>query len=514
MPRSPRAIKGGASRRFVTAALVSLTALTLLPGCTASQNSDATDAGGTLRLAAVGAGQSESLDPTLLQGEASNARAYQIFEPLVAMGTGSEVVKYVLAKELKPNADGSVWTLKLRSGVKWHDGTPLTVEDVMYTMRYNVENATFAGPIYRSVNLANLKRIDEVTLEIPLTAPNFLFPEVLVDVNDLIIKDGTTSFAEPVGTGPFKFESFTPGQQSKFVRNEDYWGGKPALEAIEILSIDDNSARVNALLSGQVDAISDVPYSSMPQLEGAGIPVRNEPSGQWVGIRMNTRVAPFDDARVREAMRLLVDREVIVSNAYGGNATIGNDLFGWLDPAFARLPQRSYDPDKARALLEEAGHANLEIVLPTTNLKAGTNEMATLFAASAAAAGVKITVQQQSTAEFWSVPWNERPWTPTIWGARPISAQISHQMIDMATSETAWNNEDFSGAYAAATHSGDATEQRQFLQKAQAIAYEEGAYIIPAFSNLTSATAKSVSGTQSGARLAFGDYDFRHVTVE
>jgi peptide/nickel transport system substrate-binding protein len=279
------------------------------------------------------------------------------------------------------------------------------------------------------------------------------------------------------------------------------------------MSIDDNSARVNALLSGQVDAISNVPFSNIAQLKGAGIPVANEASGQWVGIRMNTRVAPFDDARVREAMRLLVDREEIVSNAYGGNAKIGNDLFGWFDPRFAQLPQRSYDPGKARALLEEAGYANLEITLPTTNLVAGTNEMVTLFAASAAAAGVKINVQQQPTAEFWSVPGKERAWAPTSWAARPITAQISLQMIDMATSETGWKNEDFFGAYAAATKSSDTAKQREFLNKAQTTAYEDGAYIIPAFANLITATTKGVSGTQAGPRLAFNDYDFRHVTV-
>ena len=512
MPDFPNAITDGPSRRSVTAALVSLTALAFLPGCSPAQNSQKTG-GGTLRLAAVGSGQSETLDPTKMKGEASIARAYQIFEPLVSLGSGSEVLKYALAEEIKPNTDGSVWTLKLRQGVKWHDGNPLTVDDVIYTMRYNVEKAGYGGPVYRSVNLTNLKKIDDGTLEIPLKAPNFLFRELLVDLNGLIIKDGTTSFTEPVGTGPFKYKSFTPGQQSSFVRNDDYWGGAPALDVVEILSIDDNNARVNALISGQVDAISDVPFSSLAQLKGAGIPVVNEPSGQWVGIRMNTRVAPFDDARVRKAMRLLIDREKIVSNAYGGNAKIGNDLFGWFDPRYAQLPQRSYDPDKARALLEEAGHANLEITLPTTNLAAGTNEMVTLFAASAAAAGVKITVQQQPTAEFWSVPGLERAWVPTSWTARPITSQINLQMIDMATSETGWKNEDFFGAYAAATKSSDAAAQGQFLQKAQTIAYEEGAYIIPAFSNVITATRPGVSGTQAGPRLAFGDYDFRHVTV-
>lgn len=490
-----------------------------LAGCTPGESSSdsSTSADGLLRVGVLGAGTTETLDPTHMDADASIARAFQIFEPLVRMGAGDEIVENVLADSLTPNEAGSVWTLKLRDGVTWHDGTPLTVDDVIYTINYNVENVTWASNVWSNVDRENLKKVDDLTLEIPLTSPNFLYPEALVDANELIIKDGTTSFEQPIGTGPFKFESFTPGQRSTFVRNDDYWDGAPKLASVEIDSINDDTTRVNALTSGQVDAIAGVPFSGIAQLEGAGLAVSNEPSGSWVGIRMNTQMKPFDDPRVREAMRLLIDRDQIVRNAYGGNATIGNDLFGWFDPSFAKLSQRSYDPERARTLLKEAGYENLTLTLPTTNVGPGTNEMVTLFAASAAKAGVTIKVKQMPPAEFYATPQNKRQWSPATWGARSISTQINNQMsqqaIDGGTSETSWADPGFLGAYKAAIGASDPADQRAHLVEAQTRNYDEGPYIIPAFFNIVTASSGSVSGLRTNMRFPFGDYDFSDVTV-
>lgn len=500
---------------IVLAGVGALTGCT--PGASGSETSTSAGSNGILRVGVLGTGTMETLDPTHMDAEASIARDLQIFEPLVRMGAGDKIVENMLAESLTPNGDGSVWTLKLRGGVTWHDGTPLTVDDVIYTMNYNVEKVTWASNVWSSVDRPKLKKIDDLTLEIPLKVPNFLYPETLVDVNELIIKSGTKSFEHPVGTGPFKFKSFTPGQQSTFVRNDDYWGGAAKLASVEINSINDETTRVNALLSGQVDAVSGVPFSGIAQLEGAGLTVSNEPSGSWVGIRMNTHLKPFDDPRVREAMGLLIDRQQVVSNAYGGNATIGNDLFGWFDPKFARLPQRAYDPDRARQLLKEAGYENLTLTLPTSNIGPGTNEMVTLFAASAAKAGVTINIKQMPAAEFYGTPQNDRQWSPTIWGARSISAQInghmSWQAIDAGTSETSWGDSDFLSAYEAAISTSDPAAQRTHLIEAQTKMYNEDPYIIPAFYNIVTASSKSVTGLQNNMRFPFGDYDFTDVTV-
>lgn len=524
-PRSVTHEKYNPLRRgLVARAMVGAIALTgacALAACGGSSGSDASTgaAGGTLRVGAVGTGTSETLNPGMMDSEASIARAFQIFEPLVRTGKGDKTFEYVLAESLTPNDDGSVWTLKLRDGVTWHDGTPLTADDVMYTINYNVEKVTWAVSVWANVDRAKLKKIDDKTLEIPLKAANFLYPETLVDVNEMIIKDGTTDFTKPVGTGPFKFKSFSPGEKSTFVRNDDYWDGVPKLAAVEIDSINDDSARVNALASGQVDAISGVPFSGVAQLEGAGLNVSSEPSGSWVGIRMNTQAKPFDDARVRQAMQLLIDREQVVSNAYGGDATIGNDIFGWLDPSYAKdLPQREYDPERARQLLKEAGYENLTITLPVIPIGPGAEQMATLFAASAAKAGVTIKIEKQQPAEFYSIPQNDKQWSPTVWEGRPLStqfnAQMSPQAIETGNSETTWKDPEFLAAYEAAISTPDPAEQRKHLIEAQTRMHEEGPYIIPASYNIVSANSDKVAGLGTNMRQAFNDYDFSEVTVK
>lgn len=519
MLRSPRKTRTVAKRRrIVVVAVVGIMAATgALAGCSATSSDTSSAEGGTLRVGVLGAGTTETLNPGKMDSEVSIARSLQLFEPLVRMGSGDEIVENVLADSFTPNEDASVWTVTLREGVTWHDGSALTADDVIYTIDYNVENVTWAANVWSNIDRSGLRKIDDLTLEIPLVTPNFRFPESLVDINALIIKNGTTSFEEPVGTGPFEYQSFTPGQQSTFVRNEDYWDGDPTLDSVEIDSINDDSARVNSLMSGQVDAISGVPFSGLAQLESSGFAVDNRPSGSWIGIRMNTRIAPFDDARVREAMRLLIDREQVVSNAYGGNATIGNDVFGWFDPDFAEQPQRHYDPDRARELLEEAGYANLDITLPTTTVGPGVNEMVTLFAASAAAAGVTITIEQTPPAEYYAVPQAQRQWTPSSWGARAITSQINNQMsqqaIDRGVSETGWQDPAFLTAFTTAISSSDPAVQSEGLKEAQTRLYDEGPYIIPAFYNIVTASSPAVSGLDRNMRSSFGDYDFSDVTV-
>jgi peptide/nickel transport system substrate-binding protein len=202
----------------------------------------------------------------------------------------------------------------------------------------------------------------------------------------------------------------------------------------------------------------------------------------------------------------------------GGNGRLGNDLFGWFDPAYAdQLPQRRYDPEHAKSLLSQAGYSGgLTLpTLPTAALHPSTNAMVALFAASAKAAGVKIQVDQQPTSEFYALIAKPGPWRPTSWGAAPIGAAIGATMMGDTyyTNETFWVNEDFRRAYKAATSSSDTGKQKDYLIDAQTIAYEDGGYIIPAFADSITATSSQVSGTRTNVRQEFGDFDFRGVTL-
>jgi peptide/nickel transport system substrate-binding protein len=522
LPRDIAVVDRQFSRRSVLgAALFGAAAIplsSLLAACSAdsSATSSTGGRGGTLRVAAPGAGASETLNPGVMNSPAEIARAFQVYEPLFRLDSRGEGLENVLAEDLTPDAVGSVWTLTLRKGVTWHDGRPFTADDVIYTIRYHLENLDYPAPLFANIDAANLKKIDAVTLSIPLRQPNFLFPPSLADLNALIIQDGTTEFSHPVGTGPFKFQSFTPGQRASYVRNPDYWeSGSPKLDGIQIVSIDDENARVNALLSAQVDAISAVPSTGAAQLESAGAVVLTNHSGAWGGLRMLTTKAPFNDVKVRQAMRLLVERDQVVANGLSGRGKTANDLFGWFDPVYAgQLGQHEYDPDQAKSLLRQAGQSGLSVTLESTPLTAGLTAMETLFAASAAAGGVTVNVQQQSVAQFYAVPNDNVLLRPTAWSARPISAQMSNVLLTNSTNnETRWSDPDFERAYAAAAATGDPGKQSDYLLDAQTIFHDRGGYVIPYFSDFVSGTSSRVSGARSNVRQEFGDWDFRGVTL-
>jgi peptide/nickel transport system substrate-binding protein len=476
--------------------------------------------GAKLRVGAAGKGTSETLDPGKLSAPTDYCRAYQVYEPLVTLGNDASAgVQYRLAEEMTANADGSVWTLRLRSGVTWHNGKSLVADDVIYTIRHALDSKNFAAGTYAIVDAAGLKKIDDLTVQIPLTSPNFMFRDSLADQNALVIPDGMTDFSHPIGTGPFSFVSWTPGDRALYTRNANYWRGVPALGGIEIISIDDPLARVNALLSNAVDAIDSVPATSIPSLQQSGrTSVNSTPSGTWATWAMKTTVKPFDDPRVREAMRLLVNREQTVQNALGGRARIANDLFGWWDPNYAgSLTQRTYDPDQAKSLLKQAGHEGLTFTMASSSgLPGGIDDATVLFASSAAAGGVTINIKEVALADFWTPDnYQNAPIHPTYWGARTINSQFEASLVPspVNNNDTHWSNAAWTASFQAAKASSNAAAQRQHLVDAQTQLHESGGYIIPYFMNLNTATSSKIAGMQYGIRQPFGDWDFTKITV-
>src|SRR5690348_4199628 len=173
-----------------------------------------------------------------------------------------------------------------------------------------------------------------------------------------------------IGTGPYKVQSFTPGQQSVHVRNPNYWrSGQPYFDKVVVIDFPEDTARVNALLGGQVDAITDVPPAQVAVVNGhSGTKVLESPSAAWTPICMRVDVAPFTDVRVRQAMRLIANRPQMVAQALSGHGHIGNDLYAIFDEAFDdSLPQRHQDINQAKSLLKAAGQGSLNIDLVSTN---------------------------------------------------------------------------------------------------------------------------------------------------
>jgi peptide/nickel transport system substrate-binding protein len=210
--------------------------------------------------------------------------------------------------------------------------------------------------------------------------------------------------AKPVGTGPFRRNTFTPGDRSSFTRFDGYWrGDQPYVDELVIIDYPDDNARVTALLDGTVDAIDNIAQSRADAVKAAGANLLVSETGSWIPFTMRVDTAPFSDVRVRQALRLIVDREEMVNRALNGQGRPGNDLYAPFDPAYAReLPQRRQDIDQARSLLRQAGQDSLAVELKTSSgIGAGAVEAAQLFAKQAAAAGVTVRVDTVDSATFY-----------------------------------------------------------------------------------------------------------------
>ena len=450
--------RGGVSRRVFVAG--GLAAGLALAGCggggASSQPSSAATAtgtprrGGKLSIAFVGGGQSETLNP--MHAYASDidiARQFNLFDSLVTPGADG-APQLQLAESIEHNGKATMWTIRLRNGVEWHDGKPLTADDVVYSFQYmcNPTNGAYNQFIGQFIDAKGIRKRDKLTVEVPSATAFAYLPEVMMSNAVPVIQAGATDFSHPIGTGPFKFVSWTKGVNSVFARNTNYWqSGVPHVDTLEMLSIPGTTARVNALLGGQVDGSIAIPYAQAVTYlnQGSSSPIKIflTPSPQETYITMGTATKPFNDARVRQAMRLIADRPAIIKEAQSGLGKVLNDLYGLGYPLYNdQLPQRTQDIEQAKSLLKQAGYAGLKISISSSTWSVGQLESATAFAQQAAAAGVTINVKNLPPSTYYSTGWPNYQFGQTQWEANTIPYTYAAQLLPgAANNDTQWKDE-------------------------------------------------------------------------
>src|SRR5437868_9307678 len=463
--------------------------------------------GGRLRVGIIGAGKSESFNPASASASLIGvARASAVFDSLMSIGPDLALVPG-LATAWRHDESVTRWTLTLRPGVTWHDGKPFTADDVIYSLRWMGEDGNMLGNTVANVDLKKLAKRDANTIVITLKEPDLTFPHTLA--GSWIIQDGTTDFARPVGTGPFVFDTFTPGQQSVCRRNPKYWQkGRPYIDELLLQSIDDETARVNALLGGQIDVLVQMPFAQAKAYANSGaVRLLNSPSIGAQAFYMAVDQPPFDDVRVRQAMRLLVDRKQLVDVALYGFGSVATDLFGkGLSFYDTGIQQRQRDVAKAKALLAEAGHgAGLSLTLETSPVSPGMVEAAALFAEQAREGGVTIKVTQVDAASYFdpTVQYLKRPFGQTHWsGFSSLSAFYQTAMFPGAAgNETHWSKPEKLQKAMAAT---DEATAKTAWQEAQREQWEDGGYIWWANVNNVDAVSSRVGGIRPSPYTAMG----------
>jgi peptide/nickel transport system substrate-binding protein len=426
----------------------------------------------------------------------------------------------VLATSWSPNSTADVWTFKIRPGVKFHNGQPLTADDVVYTMKLNTnsKNAPQALSALGGVLTPDgVQKVDDSTVAFHIAAPNGNFPYLLSSDNyNLIIipnnYDPAKWESSFVGTGPFVLKSYTPKVSASFTRNAQYWGPKALPAATEFTFYTSQTPMILALTSGSIDVLGQFAVAGGEQLLASGAPytISRLKSSAHRELSMRTDQAPFTDPRVRQAIALTLNRPAIIAALFKGFADLGNDSpFAPVFPSTNHtVPQRAEDIAKAKSLLSAAGHSSGFTTQLITEDLGEIPQLAQIVVQSAKSIGVTIKLKVESSsayygkATFGNSDWLDATMSLVDYGHRSVPNAFltaTLQTISATTGAGAWNAAHFSNSqydklskqYVATS---DVTTQRQIAGQIQTLLLNETPIIIPYFYNYLSAWAKNVSG--------------------
>ncbi|MBL9054343.1 MAG: ABC transporter substrate-binding protein [Tabrizicola sp.] len=456
--------------------------------------------GGTLRLGVSGGGSTDTLDPALSASPAPYNILRTWGECLVDVSeTGT--IEMRIAEEVSSNADATEWSFKIRQGVEFHGGGTVTAEDVVATLKRHTDEKAQSGA------LGIVQGISEMTAEgdmvkLKLASANADLPFLIADYH-LIIQPGggVDNPAAGVGTGPYKVVSNEPGVVTTFEKNANYWDPtRGHADTVEILVINDDTARVAALQAGQVHMIDRVDPKTVATLSGdAGVVIeRAAGPGHYVFI-MHCDKAPFDNNDLRMALKHAINRQELVDKVLGGLGSRGNDFpINAAYPLFDEtIPQREYDAAMAAEYYKKSGHDGSPIMLQVApGAFPGAVDAANLFAASANAAGVPLQIQVEPDDGYWSNVWNVAPFCASYWGGRPVQDQM-YTTAYLSTAE--WNDTRFKDAHfdellLAARGELDEAKRKGIYSEMANIMRDTGGLIAPMFNDWVEGRRAEVGG--------------------
>lgn len=468
----------------------------LLTGC----GTGGGDSSGRFRAAFTAGGSQETLDPHVAPNFVDQARAKALFDTLATYADDMSVRKR-LAESWESDASGSRWNIRLRRA-EFHDGKPVTAKDVLYSYRRaaDPETGSPSQELLSAIDFDASRAGGKRELTLVLKRPNFDFPTVFAGPGTEIVQDGTTRFGEPVGSGPFRFGSFTPGGTARFLRWEGHWAGAPHVSTLEIVPANDESARVNALLSGQVQYAGDLVGGSVNRLEKEGSTrLLTAPRATAQQILLRTGRAPFSDPRLVQAVQLGIDREALVRVALAGHGRAGNDLFGMgLHGYPAGLPPRERDVDRARKLVREADAQGLSVKLETSSVDAAWESAAHLIEGQLREIGLRISPNTRASTTYFSEIKEHGVAAFNTTSTLPVSDFLQQRMRSgTARNLTAFDSGRFDALLERARSTRDEKERLHLLARAQRISRDESGMLVWGFSDATDAVSKKVSGLRA-----------------
>lgn len=462
--------------------------------------------GGDLAIAINGASSGDTLDPRSFNSPFMAVVGGTVFNTLVETAGADGATRPGLALSWSETESGKVWRFDLSQDAVFHDGRKLTSADVIYSLMLHVAEGSRSNsrPIINSIE--TIAADGDNAVVITLKGPNYFFPAALSNYSLAIVPDGTTTF-DGIGTGPYRVTRFAPGEVLETERFDGYFRKDRAfVDKVSLLGVNDAAARVSAIQSGQVQISSTLDARSVALLQSLpNLKISYMTGAGFAGFNMMVDKPPFDNVKLRQALKLAVDREDMIQRIFAGQARLGNDTPippNSTDFA-ASVEQTVYDPDRARALYAESGHSGPLVLQTSDAVGSEAVDMATLFAEHAAKAGITIEVKREPADGYWSNVWAKAPFHATLWGARPTSDLIMTLAYTTGSpaNDTAFADPEFDAALATARGSSSEEERKAAMAEAQRFLHERGGVIIPAFANLAEGLAANLNGYEAGTLL-------------
>lgn len=459
---------------------------------------DSPKRGGQIRVAGFSSSTADTVDPARQTLSTDYSRCSMFYNGLTRLDE-SLTPQPELAESIE-NEAATVWTFKLRKGVTFHDGQALTSADVVYSLLRHTDPKVASIAKTLAAQMQEVKATGPDEVQVTLSAPNADFPVVLGTFHFLIVKAGTTDFATAIGTGPYRCKEFSPGVRTIGVRNENYWKpGKPYLDQIELFGIADETARVNALLSGDVQIAGGISPRATRQIQAtSGFEVFETKSGNYTDLVMRQDADPTRNPDFAMALKYLFDREQLRSAVFRGYAVMGNDQP--IDPTnrfyCPDIPQRAFDLDKAKYHFGKSDIGNTAVPLVASPAASSSVEMAVLLQDAAQKIGLNLDIKRVPADGYWANSWMKVPLGFGNINPRP-SADILLTLFfksDAPWNESGWNNPHFDQLLLAARVETDLAKRKQMYCDMQGLVRDDCGIGIPLFISILDAHAGNVKG--------------------
>ncbi|MEL6234260.1 MAG: ABC transporter substrate-binding protein [Pseudomonadota bacterium] len=463
--------------------------------------------GGTFRLGVHDGNTSDTMDPGKYQsvGEIQLAHTHRSYLTMITSenGLGND-----MADGWEATADAKTWTFTLNKDASFHDGRKFTSKDAIASLNHHRGEASTSAAKALLESVVDIKADGDHTIIIELDQGFADLPWVMTDYHLVMLPakdDGTMDWESATGAGPYKIVSHEAGVGTLLERHDGWHGEGAYFDRVEMIILNDPNARQAALVSGDVDAVTSVDLKTLALLKRRpDIQIDNIPSGSAITLPMFCDVAPFDNVDVRLALKHAINREEIIEKIVFGTGFPGNDFHVSPNmPYFPEsIPQRTYDPDKAKFHLNKAGMSELNVELSATDsVLPGAVDMVVLYSEQAKAAGINITPVREPSDGYWSDVWLKKPFVFVKWGARPTPDNMFTlaYSADAAWNEAHWKNERFNELLLLAKAELDETRRTEQYAEMCQLARDDGGTIIPMFVNFVYARRDNVMHSGSVA---------------